>query len=132
LKVKERELVSDVKAKQLLPIVIAVFCCGFVVLSWIEFFKAEPVPCFVTGLEESVQVIREQGVSPVYGPPPDMSPYVLQRMTEMLYPIEYIALMSPEQLVSGDVYVLLSAQKVPLPSETLLSSGSFRVMKVKP
>jgi len=130
LEIHDTEPACGITSKQIFPIVIAVFCCGFVVLSWIKFFKAEPVPYFVTGLEESVQVIREQGVSPVYGPPPDMSPYVLQRMTEMLYPIEYIALMSSEQLVSGDVYVLLSAQKVRLPSETLLSSGPFRVMKV--
>jgi len=132
LKINDTEAARGITPKQLLPIVVVLFCCGFAALSWIKFFKAEPVPYFVTGLEESVRVIREQGVSPVYGPPPDMSTYVLQRMTEMLYPIEYIAPMNLEQLVSGDVYVLLSAQKAALPSETLLSSGPFRVMKVKP
>ena len=88
--------------------------------------------CFIPGLVETVQTIREQNVPYVFGVSSAASGYVFQRFSEMLYPIAYYPHADTQRLDVGDLYVLFADASVPVSSSTVCSHGPFRLMEVQP
>jgi hypothetical protein len=88
--------------------------------------------CFFPGLVNTVEHIKTLDVVQVFGPQPDASSYVFQRMSEMLYPILYYSPYSPAQLKPGDVYMLLPRDGIQRPSTLLFAAGDFRLLEVSP
>jgi len=88
--------------------------------------------CFTPGMVDTVEVIRERGVSRVFGPHHDVYPFAFHRLNEMLYPIMYYTPTVPEQLQAGDLFVLLPEQEPPVPSKLVSKVRYFRLMEVSP
>ena len=88
--------------------------------------------CFAPGLVNTVEHIKTLDVVQVFSPHQDASPYIFQRMSEMLYPILYYTPLVVSQLKSGDLYILLPYEAMPKPSVLLFEAGEFRLLEVRP
>ncbi len=87
---------------------------------------------FVPGLIETVETITQAGVPLAFGPHHDRSPYLYHRLTEMLYPVRYLAPFAPEHLQPGDPIVLFPGDDAPVPVRLVLDRPPLRVVEVLP
>jgi len=125
--------------KALVLVAAIVVVGGFTAISWRyaiklnrDFSSTEYRDYCPPGLFETVQAIKAIGVSEVFGPDPACWSYAHQRLSEMLYPIDYNTTVNLESLDSGAIFVLFPDQLLPAKSSIILQVGDFRVMKVSP
>jgi len=85
---------------------------------------------FWPGLASTVQWIGEHGYGEVRGSAIEPDPYVLQRLSEMLYPIPYRPT-SIEGLAPGDMVVLFGNEDLPRPHAVVFEDGVLRVVRVE-
>jgi hypothetical protein len=84
------------------------------------------------GMVETVAVIQDSGAKRVHGPPHDFSPYLFQRMTEMLYPVKYVSAGNDGALSADSLVILLPNMKINASSKIVASNGVFRLARVEP
>jgi len=87
---------------------------------------------FAPGLVAVVEAVRARGCARVAGPHPEVSPYLFQRMTEMLYPILYDTPLDRRTLSPGTVYILTPGMAIPVASRAIGTFGDFRLMEACP
>jgi hypothetical protein len=86
---------------------------------------------FMDGMTDTVAAIRDEHDSRVYGPPPEFSPYIFQRMSEMLYPVEYVSAGKNGVVGRGALCVLLPAMEINMPHDIVATNGLFRLARIK-
>jgi hypothetical protein len=125
--------------RQLVVVVLGAAVLLYAVHAWRSAFELRSTfsslpfdACFIPGMVATVEFLEADSDSRVYGPSLEASPFVFQRLSEMLYPVQYSALSEANPLVAGDRYVLLPEDEVPVASEVVCQAGVFRIMKVLP
>ena len=79
-----------------------------------------------------VEVARTSGAKRVFGLPEKLSPYIFQRMSEMIYPLEYHTPKDDIRPGAGDLCLLLAGGTWIGDTQLLASNRVFKLVRVQP
>ena len=97
---------------------------------WGQFGAVPYTSHFPAGLASTAQYVRGSGSPEVRGLAADPNTYVLQRLTEMAYPVVYRPA-SVEDFAKGDRVVLAHGEALERPYTVCHEDGMFRIVRVE-
>jgi hypothetical protein len=120
-----------IKLRHWLEVLIVLTGAGFCVSGWVGMDFSDCKEGLPGAPDKIAAAALTNGADCVYGPSADESSYVLQRLTEMLYPVEYRSPVVLDDLHDGDFCVLWS-RAASIDGDVLVDTGVLKLLRVKP